>query len=73
MRDVESNKNEVKISWWKKKMYMNVLLPIVVTLPVFQLEMSPLKAVAPLNTVNEKRFGIVYYQISSIKTIRHRD
>ena len=47
---------------------MNVLYDIVVTLLVFQLEMSILKFVALRNTVNEKEFEIVYYQISSIKT-----
>ena len=51
---------------------MYVLLPIVVTLPRFQLEMSPLKVLNP-NTVNKKRFRMVCYQISSIKTIRKAD
>ena len=40
---------------------MHVLADMVVTLPVFQLEMFPLKDVAPLNTVKGKGFGIVYY------------
>ena len=42
---------------------MHVLLDMDVTLPVFQLEMSSLKDVAPLNTVEGKGFGIVYYLI----------
>ena len=42
---------------------MHVLPDTDVTLPVFQLEMVPLKDVAPLNTVEGKGFGIVYYLI----------
>ena len=42
---------------------MHVLFFMVVTLPVFQLEMFPLKEVACKNTVEGKGFGNVYYLI----------
>ena len=42
---------------------MHVLVDMVVTLPVFQLEMSTLKDVAPPNTANEKGLESFFYLI----------
>ena len=52
---------------------MHVLLEMLTTPRISQLEMLLLKAVLPWNTVDEKGFEIVYYPVSSFKNIKKRD